>query len=340
MNVRRNANYLSSAEKKAFTDAIIKFKNHGNPKSGRWYDTFVQWHQSTLFSYLTSFASDKGISGKNEHGFISYAHSCPAFYPWHRAILYLFEKDLQEVSGDPTMTIPYWDSTDGLGADSPVFQPDFLGGNGDKDQDWKVMDGPFASRHGKFTLNVKARLKNPNGSLDGDGCLRRAFGIIPAHPVVPPPKKFIEAGHSSLPTKEQVDPILEIETYDVAPWNGTGESGKAFQTQLEIIHGTPHLWGGGYGLGSFADLATSPNDPLFFLHHANVDRWFTIWQVKNSNPDYPVKKPIEGNIGQGFSERMVPYGRPISDFWNLSELGYEYDELEIAEEVADLDKVG
>lgn len=29
------------------------------------------------------------------------------------------------------------------------------------------------------------------------------------------------------------------------------------------------------------DLFTSPNDPAFFFHHANVDRMWTIWQNRD-----------------------------------------------------------
>ena len=34
--------------------------------------------------------------------------------------------------------------------------------------------------------------------------------------------------------------------------------------------------------GDFADAWTSPNDPIFFFHHANVDRHLMTWQQKNT----------------------------------------------------------
>jgi Common central domain of tyrosinase len=30
----------------------------------------------------------------------------------------------------------------------------------------------------------------------------------------------------------------------------------------------------------------SPNDPVFFLHHANVDRLCAKWQAQHGDPDY------------------------------------------------------
>ena len=46
------------------------------------------------------------------------------------------------------------------------------------------------------------------------------------------------------------------------------------------VHTAGHFtWGGDPG----GDFANSPADPVFWLHHANVDRIFWIWQ--NQNPD-------------------------------------------------------
>uniref|UniRef100_A0A0G4I9S5 Tyrosinase copper-binding domain-containing protein n=1 Tax=Chromera velia CCMP2878 TaxID=1169474 RepID=A0A0G4I9S5_9ALVE len=39
-------------------------------------------------------------------------------------------------------------------------------------------------------------------------------------------------------------------------------------------------WAAG-AFGDFADVAFSPNDPIFWLHHAQVDRVLTSWQVSN-----------------------------------------------------------
>lgn len=330
LNMRRNAAHLSTAERDAFIAAILKMKQEGNPKSGRCYDTFVQMHQQTLFSYLTLISDSleqlQKTHGVNAKGFISYAHSSPAFLPWHRALLHWFEMDLQQISEDPTMTIPYWDSTDKLGADSPVFQSDFLGGNGVESQGWKVMDGPFAA-DGEFgwTLNIKAKPSRSSESgypLDADGCLRRAFGIIPTTKLIP---KL--AYVTALPSKEAVAAAYQIESYGPSTWdNGIKDADPhTFRLTIEKIHGQPHLWSGGNGIGSIADLSTSPNDPLFFLHHANVDRWYANWQAQHPNAGYPVAQPIAGLIGQGVDEAMFPFGRPIKHYLSIENLGYQYD---------------
>jgi hypothetical protein len=35
--------------------------------------------------------------------------------------------------------------------------------------------------------------------------------------------------------------------------------------------------------GDFLDIATSPNDPLWFSHHANLDRLFYLWMKGTGN---------------------------------------------------------
>ncbi|KAF9459986.1 hypothetical protein BDZ94DRAFT_958875 [Collybia nuda] len=46
------------------------------------------------------------------------------------------------------------------------------------------------------------------------------------------------------------------------------------------IHGGGHFGVGGT-LGDIGDLYNSPSDPLFCMHHANLDRVWWSWQKKN-----------------------------------------------------------
>ena len=91
LTVRKNAKDLSKVEKTAFVDAVLALKLKPSP----WvpglslYDTFTLWHRD-------AFNCD-----------INAAHMAPAFLPWHRAFLLLYEQQLREV--DPTVSVPYWD---------------------------------------------------------------------------------------------------------------------------------------------------------------------------------------------------------------------------------------
>ncbi|KZT39467.1 Di-copper centre-containing protein [Sistotremastrum suecicum HHB10207 ss-3] len=54
----------------------------------------------------------------------------------------------------------------------------------------------------------------------------------------------------------------------------------------EDIHNNIHNWVGGAGLGNndgghMCDIAVAAFDPIFWLHHCNIDRQFAIWQTLN-----------------------------------------------------------
>ncbi|GBB89953.1 hypothetical protein RclHR1_01680024 [Rhizophagus clarus] len=49
-------------------------------------------------------------------------------------------------------------------------------------------------------------------------------------------------------------------------------------SSIEVVHDTVHLAVGGHG-GHMANPEIAAFDPIFFLHHCNVDRFFAIWQA-------------------------------------------------------------
>ena len=48
----------------------------------------------------------------------------------------------------------------------------------------------------------------------------------------------------------------------------------SFVTQLEDIHDLVHVWVG----GTMSGIPTAPADPIFWMHHANIDRLWWQWQ--------------------------------------------------------------
>jgi len=191
------------------------------------------------------------------------AHKGPMFFPWHREFLRQFELDLQAVSGDSNLTLPYWNWTKDQSIADPGFPfiDAFLGPDGSDGDNDKVMSGEFAQING-WNLNIIVP-----GAADADGALRRQFG---------------ESFGSSLPSALSVRDCLGITTYDSSPWNWSSSSSTSFRNTTEgwvgpgRIHNAVHVWIGG-SMGP----STSPNDPVFFLHHNNIDRMWAIWMQKH-----------------------------------------------------------
>ncbi len=221
------------------------------------------------------------------------AHMMPAFLPWHREYLRRLEIELQRI--DPAVTIPYWDWTVDRQHNASLWGADFLGGNGAPGTR-RVTTGPFAFTTGRWTLTVL--------SQDAPGpALRRTFG-----------------SPAALPTASQVNAVLGLTPYDSPPWmNSAG-----FRPGLEDLHNRVHPWVGGPG-GSMSG-PTSPNDPVFFLHHANLDRLWAQWQALHPAAA-PYLPAVNGPQGHNLNDPMAPWGGAVTPASVIDHraLGYWYD---------------
>ena len=70
---------------------------------------------------------------------------------------------------------------------------------------------------------------------------------------------------------------------------------------------------------------TSPNDPVFFLHHCFVDKAWADWQEvqKKNNPDgTPHYAPLrDGPPGHNFGDQLKPWTRAVRDVLDIGVLG-------------------
>ena len=228
--------------------------------------------------------------------FMPMPHRGPLFFPWHRVMLRQFELALQKAANDNSITVPYWDWNIS-GANSP-FTDDFLGGDGDSAGSQRVTSGPFAFSNGKFKIKV---WDDPSG----DKGLRRHFGSDPM---------------SYLPSASDVASALTKVPYSPGPgsWERVCESG---------LHNPVHNWVG----GNMAD-ATSPNDPVFFLHHCHIDLLWERW--KQQHPSIPPYLPQTGGHGLDLNSKLVfnqttkpapwPGSWKVKDTLSTAALGYTY----------------
>jgi len=88
-----------------------------------------------------------------------------------------------------------------------------------------------------------------------------------------------------------------------------------FQTLLEgTVHAGTHNAVGGDMAG-----AASPTDPLFWLHHAFIDKTWADWQVNHAS-----KNPSDGVLKPDYMQKNVAFGVKISSLLHIAELGYSY----------------
>lgn len=228
--------------------------------------------------------------------FMPMPHGGPLFFPWHRVMLRQFELALQSAAGDANIAVPYW-NWELSGNDNP-FTADFMGGDGDSAQGQRVISGPFAYSTKKFKIRVW------DGTSGNRGLLR----------------EFGDDSTAYLPPPTQVTSALTKTPYFPGPnsWERTNEG---------VLHNPVHRWIG----GNMAD-ATSPNDPVFFLHHCYIDMLWEKW--KNQHPASDPYLPASGSPSLDLGSKLVfnKAGKPapwagswkVQDTLDTSSLGYIY----------------
>lgn len=303
---RRDVTDLSAEQKSAFIGAIRTLQTTpapGHPER-TWYEQFVTWHRN-------------GAKCSVAHGTSGAIHNSPLFLPWHRELMIKFEAALQKVSGDPTMRIPYWDFNNAASSEA-VFTSDFMGGMGDATQAGAVTTGAFAK--GKYELRV---FDPPTIKLGGTTpYLTRAIGTPPV----------LDPGATAK--------AMAATNFDTAPFDATSDQHTSFrqamegwrptfaqpdctdgwQGLLEMLGGVPEMHVLIHGVvGGASQSQSSPNDPVFWLLHANIDRLWAQWQQT-----HPERFPAHA-AGWTPRSKMWPwFDQPVSSFDDTRALGYRY----------------
>jgi len=248
-------------------------------------------------------------------------HQTWYFLPWHRGYLLALENVIRreiERQGGPheTWALPYWNYFAGQNVLPPAFRSaNWPDGGGDNplfvEQRWGPLAGntPFdvASVTNLDSLDERQFVGPAGGGSAGFGGPQSGFN------------------------------------------HGGGTNGALEMDPHNIVHG---LVGGGSPTQTFpngrplpglmSDPRTAALDPIFYVHHCNIDR---LWESWNK---FPVGKPSSGPTDwrnptsaqwllgpASIGEREFAMPTPDGSNWvyvpeqmqDISELGYEYDEL-------------
>jgi tyrosinase len=87
-----------------------------------------------------------------------------------------------------------------------------------------------------------------------------------------------------------------------------------YTSSLEGVHGGVHVWVG----GTMSMIPTAPADPIFWMHHCNLDRLWWQWQQS-----YPGVNPTLTGSGAS-SAVMDPWSYTETQTRDITALGYDY----------------
>ncbi|KAG9096969.1 hypothetical protein FS749_007375, partial [Ceratobasidium sp. UAMH 11750] len=197
-------------------------------------------------------------------------HYTGLFLPWHRWYVNEHVTQLKSQCGYRGV-MPYWDWSRDAAAfnSSAIFDPNTssgLGGFGDPAQDYMVTNGGFANMKVAYPIQHTIRrqytlypylnwywLQRPNEAAN-----------------VTITQAFVDAATNGYPG-------------DFIGFQNATEKAQAFHPNIHMIMGgdmagtCPTAAGPSCVGGS----TWTSNDPLFFLHHANIDRIWYLWQSKS-----------------------------------------------------------
>ncbi|HEX8803210.1 MAG TPA: tyrosinase family protein [Acidimicrobiales bacterium] len=268
-----------------------------------WWDLLCWWH-------VRAMTTPAGTGNK--------AHRGPIFLPWHRMFLRRLEEAIQAVTGDPTFGLPYWDWS----ADGQLDAVDQTGG-----PVWSVVGPPSGQIIDGTVGQLRVRLYEDAGD-------QRLYVMAPR-----PIWRQARRG-TRLPDRTDESRSLADGLYDGPGWDEQSDSFRnkveGFQDPTEPprsrrrpgpwMHNRVHVWvGGEMAPGS------SPNDPVFWLNHCNVDRLWEAWMGRHGRTYLPAAD--EGPEGQRADEPMLavawPALRPdeVLDPTGSGRDWYRYDRL-------------
>ncbi|XP_022854028.1 polyphenol oxidase I, chloroplastic-like [Olea europaea var. sylvestris] len=228
-------------------------------------------------------------------------HNSWLFFPFHRWYLYFFERILGSLIGDPTFGLPFWnwDSPKGM-----TLPPMFL------DQNSSLFNAKRNQDHLTSIVDL-----GYNGSDDGKSPLQTV------------------ANNFNIMYNEMVRNVKLIDDFMGQPYRagdavnpGAGASERGTHTAIHLYVGDPRETRR-EDLGNFY---SAGRDPIFYCHHANVDRMWKIWR------DLRGSKPKDFNDKDWLNASFVFYDEnaqlvrvKVSDTLSNERMGYVYQQVDI-----------
>jgi hypothetical protein len=189
-------------------------------------------------------------------------HSVYSFIAWHTPYMYQYELLLNKYNkskNDDYITLPYIDLTD--------FSSDFTFMNDPN------IDIIYDKRHITIDNPLASAYYYPNGVKTKT--FRQGF-LSPSTPIE---KKQLDT------IRKQLNNVLYATTYEMfssKPVSYVKKNEITSYVPLETPHNQLHNIIGGVN-GTMADVTIAAFDPIFWMHHCNMDRHFYTWLYNNTN---------------------------------------------------------
>lgn len=248
------------------------------------------------------------------------------FLPWHRAYLYFFERILRWAANKPTLTVPYWDYSDPDRPDArelpPVFRAPTTNGQ---------QDGPPNSLYLPETVTFLDAQGGMQVFPMRDGPLN--LGLTQLTERITSRAALLKKTFATAVPAQAADCFGSLRACDTTCGcrSGALESIPHNQVHNAIGGASAVMVGGGLRGGFMGDVTTAARDPIFWLHHAQIDRFWASWVALGDGRGNPTDPDWLNQtftfIDVGENGQPTPVSITPQGLLDPAALGYKYDSL-------------
>jgi tyrosinase len=234
-------------------------------------------------------------------------HASPYFTTWHRWYLYYFERICRKMCAQSEFTLPYWNyaSDNGPSLQLPAIFQQYS-------QDTSNPNHLYFDDRGLGFADA-ASTGPQNVAMNNNGYL--PYSLIQYGPALGAQVMFPSDDFNYIPA-DPTDPTFIA---------------LGFSGRLECIpHDNVHSYVGGW----MQNVPSAAGDPLFFVHHCQIDRLYASWEAasgtsynwgsSDTQPDENTWKTTTANYVDENGQLVT---KKLGDAIDTSSLGYQYDNL-------------
>ncbi|XP_051135581.1 polyphenol oxidase I, chloroplastic-like [Andrographis paniculata] len=227
-------------------------------------------------------------------------HNCWHFFPWHRWYLYFYERILSKLIDDPSFALPFWnwDNPDGV-----------------------VLPEAFVEKN--------SPLYNPRRNPEHLPPAMADLAYSSSKPTNP--KKVIK-NNLSVMHREMVRRVWRLQDFYGAKYVAGSSPDPGPGAVERGSHIALHVWvgentTGGEDMGNFYSTA---RDSVFFSHHANVDRLWTVWRGLRGTKkkEFTDSDWLDAEF-QFYDEHARLVRVRVADALENERMGYAYQEVDL-----------
>lgn len=229
-------------------------------------------------------------------------HSSPYFTTWHRWYLYYFERICREMCKDTSFMLPYWNYASNIGS-SLQLPAKFMDPNARLIFDDRGLG--FANPQGTGPQNV---------AMNNGGYM--PYPLINYGPCLTAKVMFPSDTNFAAPSPPPNNPA----------YYNMGLTGRLECVPHDMVHDSVGGWMG--------NVPAAAGDPVFFVHHCQIDRLYASWEAEpgvsynwGNSPTQPSEQTWKDRTAYFANEKGKLVQVKLGGAINTEALGYKYDNL-------------